>query len=491
MIITINMKRLAFLLILFALSLTLAWADTGYQGDFSLNGKMESGTTFRIDAQFWGDGPCLVVGQTTYFRKNGKEAHIKIYGTMDDEHCSLYEYVDNRVCGHFEINNMPSIDDMDSFHQVEGTVIEGFWDNNGTAYAFDHVTLEQYADVEYDFLKHPDWNWDRLSGQYGFRKNTPDGESFADLMMIVNADSVIWRFNYNDAELGTGGEFEKVTKGYGHRPDVHENCFNITVDGVEYAIETMDDVLMITLAGELPEESDDFIDLRGVYPCYGNISSAYRAKQMKKNDPEAVSWAKCILFTPRTDNQRLNDSICSWVASYSGGKVSADYFEVARSAVNAFLDGDDMDSDWDDVEPWQLPNDETEIDFTCYEQKKYINLKCNSSTYYGGVHGTYSSTMETLRRSDGKVMRWKDWFVDPEKVRPIIEEYMLDQNDEVEFDPDNLPLPSDEPYLTPGFLNFSYQQYEVAAYAYGLPSCEIPVSVLLPYMTTAAKNLVK
>ena len=138
-----------------------------------------------------------------------------------------------------------------------------------------------------------------------------------------------------------------------------------------------------------------------------------------------------------------------------------------------------------------MPTDETEISFTCYEQKKYINLRCTSSSYYGGAHGMYSATMETLRRSDGKVMRWNAWFIDPDKVRPIIEKYMRDQNEEVEFDSDTLPLPSDEPYLTPGVLNFGYQQYEVAAYAYGIPSCEIPVSVLLPYMTTAAKNLVK
>lgn len=103
----------------------------------------------------------------------------------------------------------------------------------------------------------------------------------------------------------------------------------------------------------------------------------------------------------------------------------------------------------------------------------------------------YSSTMETLRRSDGKVMRWNDWFTDPDKVRPIIEEYMHDQNEDVEFDTYELPLPADEPYLTPGVLHFDYQQYEAAAYAYGMPSCEIPVNVLLPYMTTAAKNLVK
>lgn len=486
------MKRLAFLLILFAMSLTLAWADTSYQGYFSLNGKMGAGITFRIDAQFWGDGPCLVVGQTTYFRKNGQEAHIKIYGSMDDDFCSLYEYVDNRVCGHFEVKNMPPLTDFEPFHQVEGTKIEGLWGYNGTVYDFQNVTLEHYADVEYDFLKHPDWNWDRLSGLYGFRKNTSDGESFADLMMIVNADSVIWRFNYNDAELGTGGEFEQVTKGYGHADGVHENCFNVTVDGVEYAIEPMDDVLMISLAGELPEETDDFIDLRGVYPRYGNISSAYRAKQMKKDDPEAVSWAKCVLLTPRTDSQRLNDSICSWVALQSGGKVSADYFKVADSAVDAFLEGDNLDDDlYADAEPWQMPIDETRIGFSCYEQKKYINLTCQSDSYYGGAHGMYAATVETLRRSDGKVMRWKDWFVDPDKVRPIIEKYMREQNEEVEFDSDVLPLPVYAPYLTPGILNFSYQQYEAAAYAYGMPSCEIPVNVLLPYMTTAAKNLVK
>lgn len=486
------MKRLTLLLLFLSLAIGTVWADTTYSGSFSLNGKMGSGITFRIDAQYWGDNPCLVTGQTTYFRKNGKEAHIKLYGTLDGNQCSLYEFVGNRVCGHFMMPTMPSPDELSDIQMLQGTAIEGQWDNQGTTYDFTGVTLECYADVDYDFLQHPAWDWTRLSGLYGYRMSDPEGDISADLQLIMTPDSVLWRFTSNNEVLGTGGECEKQMPGFGHDKDTHQDCFSFEMDGLQYRAEAKDDVIMISLltdTSELPE-TDDFLDLRGVYPRYGDLSFAYAEKQMNPSRPEAVSTSRCTLLTPRTDNQRLNDSIRSWVALHTGGKLSADYFEIAATSAQAFFEGEGMEPE-NYEEDWQMPTEEGLIGFNCYEQKKYINLTSQYSIYLGGAHGMYVATEETMRRSDGKVMDWADWFTHPAQVRPIIEEYMLEQNEDVDFDTEELPLPSDKPWLTPGLLHFSYQQYEAAPYAYGLPSCEIPVEVLLPYMTAGAKSLVK
>lgn len=260
------MKRLILTLLTIMTGLCAAWADTGFSGYFSLNGTMgESNIRFRIDLAYWGDSPCLVAGQTTYIAKNGKETHIKVYGTIDNEECTLFEFVKDRVCGVFTLNNLPNVDDLADFKIVAGTKIEGNWSYQEKSHTFNDVKLERYADVDYDFLKHPDWDWSQLSGEYAYVWETGEGKIDATLNWVVSPDSVTWQFSFNNEELGVGGDFTKTTPGYGHETSSHDDCFTIEVDDVIYRVEPMQDVLLIYLLNELPE-TDSFIDMRGVYP---------------------------------------------------------------------------------------------------------------------------------------------------------------------------------------------------------------------------------
>lgn len=491
------MKRLIFLLMFLTLTLAMAWADCSYTGNFSIKGKLGANINFQIDAQYWGDDPCLVVGQTTYFRKNGSESHIKVYGTIGEveggTYCELYEFANNRVCGHFSINNMPDLGELSNMQTIEDMAIEGNWENNGIAYEFEDVKLNEYADVDYDFLRHTGTELYRQSGAYQFvkGKKTADrnGDIERNLVLMVTPDSVMWKFGYNNEELGEAGEWEDATKGYGRQEGIIEPWKKFEVNGGKYGLITMDDVVMVYC---YEGESEDILDIEGIYPKIADISLAYKQKQMKKNDPKAISYSSIQLITPRTDNSRLNDSIRAWVGKYLDVPVESDYFKMAAASAEKFFTTEEMnDGTYEDEENWRMPNEETMIQCDAVDEKKYLNMVCKGSSYYGGAHGMYAETVETLRRSDGKVMRWKDWFADPSKVRSIVEKYMREQNDDVVFDSDRLELPADNPFLQDGKLVFCYQHYEATAYAYGMPNCHIPVNVLLPYMTTAAKNLVK
>ena len=52
-----------------------------------------------------------------------------------------------------------------------------------------------------------------------------------------------------------------------------------------------------------------------------------------------------------------------------------------------------------------------------------------------------------------------------------------------------IPLPANQPYLTPKGVAIEYKQYEIACYAAGMPSFVIPYDKARPFMTPEAKAL--
>ena len=53
-----------------------------------------------------------------------------------------------------------------------------------------------------------------------------------------------------------------------------------------------------------------------------------------------------------------------------------------------------------------------------------------------------------------------------------------------------LPLPGASPHFTDKGLEFIYQQYEIAAYCYGMPTFVIPFNKIKPYLSEAALELI-
>jgi hypothetical protein len=52
-----------------------------------------------------------------------------------------------------------------------------------------------------------------------------------------------------------------------------------------------------------------------------------------------------------------------------------------------------------------------------------------------------------------------------------------------------IPLPGWDPYPSADGLVFTYQQYEIASYADGMPNFTVPYKDVAPYMTPQAKNV--
>ena len=139
----------------------------------------------------------------------------------------------------------------------------------------------------------------------------------------------------------------------------------------------------------------------------------------------------------------------------------------------------------------------------------YLTLSFAYDVYLGGAHGSRMEEGITFRKSDGKRLGWEIFDMDKraeliEKVKAGLKDYFGDVDEENEdsdaelFDhlmilddpdtPENelefgIPLPRTAPWLTKDGFVFIYQQYEIAAYAYGMPSFTIPAKELLPLLT--------
>lgn len=143
---------------------------------------------------------------------------------------------------------------------------------------------------------------------------------------------------------------------------------------------------------------------------------------------------------------------------------------------------------------------ELDVSFLC-DTLDYVTLSSGHYVYTGGAHGGYIIDAATFRKSDGHRMGWD--FIQLDKraqlialLREGLRQYFevdtdeaLDEQLMLFDDPDTpadesatLPLPATEPYLSGNGLNFVYQQYEIAAYAAGLPSVTIPIDKIRPLL---------
>ena len=130
---------------------------------------------------------------------------------------------------------------------------------------------------------------------------------------------------------------------------------------------------------------------------------------------------------------------------------------------------------------------ETDL-FVTYEMKKYEDM--------GGAHGgTFISGM-TFRKSDGRRVEW-DLFTKSmqDVIKKGLKKYFevnTDEELENSLSLENtylLPLPATPPVFTKEGVLFTYQQYEIAAYAAGLPSFIVPYDEAKSLMNTTGKNL--
>lgn len=129
----------------------------------------------------------------------------------------------------------------------------------------------------------------------------------------------------------------------------------------------------------------------------------------------------------------------------------------------------------------------------------------DSYIYSGGAHGSTRHTAQSFRRSDGTPLDYD--FVFPAQTRAELialirdalrEQYFDEQTggaaslaDALLIEPASLALPVAQPEFREDGVTFTYQQYEIAPYAAGMPSCTLPYDIIIPLMSVEAAALCK
>lgn len=137
-----------------------------------------------------------------------------------------------------------------------------------------------------------------------------------------------------------------------------------------------------------------------------------------------------------------------------------------------------------------------------YETSSIAVFNIENYAYYGGAHpGSYAYSM-TFDKKTGKEL--KKFFRNgvTGKMQSIIRKGLIryfnesgenvnarNLNECLLVEGSTIPLPSVAPCPSAKGLVFVYQQYEIAAYAYGMPSFVVPYSEVAPYLTPEAQAL--
>lgn len=135
-----------------------------------------------------------------------------------------------------------------------------------------------------------------------------------------------------------------------------------------------------------------------------------------------------------------------------------------------------------------------------YKTNNFITYEESHYGYGGGAHGFSHKGGVTFRSNDGRRFGW-DMIVKERSLKYLIIEDLKRQYFEVNTDDEffdivtedrsNFPFPETAPWITSEGVVFQYQEYEIAAYAYGKPYCVIPLSVVQNYFSSSAKSLLE
>ena len=136
------------------------------------------------------------------------------------------------------------------------------------------------------------------------------------------------------------------------------------------------------------------------------------------------------------------------------------------------------------------------------ETEKYVVFDAQTYIYRGGTHGgIIGAGPLTFSKRDGA--RITDFFL-PDcltELQPLLTKAMekyfstlldgtgVEMMEILDLKDGQIPLPVWAPYPSGEGLNLVYQQYEIGAYALGMPSCILPWDEVEPFLTPAAKAI--
>lgn len=274
--------------------------------------------------------------------------------------------------------------------------------------------------------------------------------------------------------------------------------------GLELAVAA---VVACTPSGkELKTETFEFAD-----------STAHAHLTIKAELPVAAKGAPAAI---RTKLIEVMDRQLSHIGTYEqdrmfpafegnadDSKALMDYYRGKAFETIATVSQADFDERKQYIdEDEEIPGWEYDFSLTrTSETDRYVIFLSEDIVFSGGAHGGIIGCGPlTFDKKDGHLVEkfLKDSAL--QEMQPLLRkglvQYYASNGQEIQpeqlgeyltLSGDVIPYPTWAPIPTPEGLDFTYQQYEIASYADGMPSFTLPYEEVLPFLTEDAKEIIR
>ena len=210
------------------------------------------------------------------------------------------------------------------------------------------------------------------------------------------------------------------------------------------------------------------------------------------------------LFDPYDGDPSDNAALVDYYRRKAMEVMDSNAAQDHEERVSYIMEDEDLSDDQKkdiiaDIPRW-------EYDFNLgkqYETGRFVVFNSSDYIYLGGAHGgVIGQGSPTFDKKDGHLVTQ---FLRDDALVPMqsllvagLVDYFSDEEgtinadnlrDYLFLDDETIPFPAWTPHPAQEGLCFVYQQYEIAAYAMGMPSFIIPYDALKPYLTPEAADL--
>ena len=241
------------------------------------------------------------------------------------------------------------------------------------------------------------------------------------------------------------------------------------------------------------------------------------------SDSTATSALNVAFPVANKKNARLAAAVNEWISEQLGGtygdSLEGDYTKLLSDTAalvdHYFANIKKKNADmWKDMAENMQPEDLQGMQLLdsvsitkLAEGNDWVTFQFVNDVFQGGAHGSHLVFGQTFRKSDGRRIGWEIIRQLPEGnlqelMRKGLVSYFAADNEEgfKEEDLENVldesaryytPMPQCPPLFTSEGILFLYNQYEIAAYAMGLPSFVLTWNELQPHLNATAKHMLK
>ena len=271
------------------------------------------------------------------------------------------------------------------------------------------------------------------------------------------------------------------------------------------------------------EADSAYIDSTKVDSVVAEVKPALLIDTIRIERSDSMAEVSMNIQWPKGGNEALVKSVRQFICDICGIKdkefkgTKADFKDIVDVEYNGLVES--WNGTYEDGDGPSFTS-AAEVE-QLVEMPAFVTFYGEHSSYTGGAHGMAGHVGKTFRKSDGKVIGYETDYDDhfnivhkgdnllkdmkSPKLYALIKAGVLSyfkacgqaMKDDAELadylqvdDINRIPLPANAPYFSKTGVVFCYTQYEIAPYAAGIITFEIPYSKISPFLTNEAKELI-